>query len=92
MIDYPGKLTTRRADLPTTKILWNSTLSMPGAKYSMIDVNNFYLATSLDWCKYMCIKDKLVQRNSSTCTNYMTKYTKLWKSVEAANDFHLQAH
>jgi hypothetical protein len=31
LIDYPGELTTRTADLTTTKILWNSTISTPGA-------------------------------------------------------------
>ena len=27
LIDYPGELTTRTADLTTSKILWNSTIS-----------------------------------------------------------------
>jgi hypothetical protein len=27
LIDYPGELTTRTADLVTSKILWNSTLN-----------------------------------------------------------------
>jgi len=31
LIDYPGELTTRTADLTTAKLLWNSTLSTPGA-------------------------------------------------------------
>ena len=32
IIDYPGELATRTAD-PTAKILWNSTLSTPQARY-----------------------------------------------------------
>jgi hypothetical protein len=32
LINYPGELTTRTAVLTTSKILWNSTLSTPGAK------------------------------------------------------------
>jgi hypothetical protein len=47
LIDYARELTTRTADLTTTKILWNSTLSTPGARYSTVDVGNFYLATPL---------------------------------------------
>jgi hypothetical protein len=38
LIDYPGELTIRTADLTTAKILWNSTLSMPGAKFGAADV------------------------------------------------------
>jgi hypothetical protein len=32
LIDYPRELTTRTADLVTSKILWNSTLSTEGAR------------------------------------------------------------
>ena len=31
LIEYPGELTTRTADLITSKILWNRVLSTPGA-------------------------------------------------------------
>jgi hypothetical protein len=34
LIDYPGELTTRTADLVTSKILWNSTLSTKGGRYT----------------------------------------------------------
>ena len=60
LIEYPGELTTRTADLTTAKILWNSTLSTPGAKFSAVDVGNFYLATPLDRFEYMKIKAELV--------------------------------
>jgi hypothetical protein len=33
LINYPGKLTTRTADITTSKLHWNSVLSTPGAKY-----------------------------------------------------------
>jgi hypothetical protein len=32
-INYPRESTTRTADIMTAKLLWNSVLSMPGAKY-----------------------------------------------------------
>ena len=60
LIDYPGELTTRTADLTTAKLLWNSTLSTPGARFAAADVGNFYLATPLDRYEYMRIKADLV--------------------------------
>ena len=38
LIEYPYELTTRTADLITTKIMWNSVLSTEGAKYMCIDI------------------------------------------------------
>ena len=48
LINYPGELTTRTADLTTSKILWNSVLITQDAKYMCIDIKNFYLGTPLD--------------------------------------------
>ena len=42
LITYPGELTTRAADLTTSKVLWNSTISTRGAKYMCIDIHSFY--------------------------------------------------
>ena len=53
LIQYPDELTTRTADLITTKILWNSVISTPGAKYMCIDIKNFYLGTPLTRYEYM---------------------------------------
>jgi hypothetical protein len=47
LIEYPGELTTRTADITTAKILLNSTLSTPGAKFACTDMGNFYLATPM---------------------------------------------
>ena len=43
LIDYPGELTTRTAHLITSKILWNSVSSTPGAKFATGDIENMYL-------------------------------------------------
>ena len=32
-INYPGKLTTRTTNITTAKLLWNSVISTPGARY-----------------------------------------------------------
>lgn len=53
LIEYPGELTTRTADLTTTKILWNSTISTEGARYVCADIKSFYLETPLDRHEYM---------------------------------------
>ncbi len=38
LINYPSKLSTWTADLATSKLMWNSMLSTPGAKYMCLDI------------------------------------------------------
>ena len=38
IINYPGELTTRTADLTTSKILWNSFISTINAKHMCIEM------------------------------------------------------
>jgi len=60
LIDCPGELTTRTADLITSKIMWNSVLSTPGAKYACADIGDMCLQTPMDRYGYMRIKADLV--------------------------------
>jgi hypothetical protein len=60
LIDYPFELTTRTADLTTSKVMWNSVISTPGARYACADVKNFYLETPLDRYEYMRMPIKLI--------------------------------
>ncbi len=60
LITYPGELTTRTADLTTAKILWNSTISTPGARFACVDIENMYLQTPMDRYEYMRIKANLI--------------------------------
>ena len=53
LIDYPFELTTRTADLTTSKIMWNSVISTKDARYICADIKNFYLCTPLDRPEYM---------------------------------------
>ncbi len=55
LINYPGELTMRIADITTSKLHWNSILSTQQAKYMCLDFKNFYLAAPLDRYEYMCI-------------------------------------
>ena len=48
LIEHPGELTTRTADMTTSKLMWNSTISTHNVRYMCADVANFYLATPLD--------------------------------------------
>ena len=43
LIAYPDKLTTRTADLTVSKIMWNSVLSTDRARYTTLDIANFYI-------------------------------------------------
>jgi hypothetical protein len=54
-VDYPGNTTTPTADLPTVKILLNSTISTPGAKRLSIDLKDFYLNNKMPTLEYMWI-------------------------------------
>jgi hypothetical protein len=54
-IEYQGDKATRTAGLTTAKILINSVISTRGAKFLVIDINNFYLNTPLGQFEYMVI-------------------------------------
>ena len=51
---------TPTADVPTIKLLWNSTLSTPGAKYMTMDISNFYLGTPMERPEYMRMPLKII--------------------------------
>jgi hypothetical protein len=55
LINYPGELTTRTADVTMAKFLWNSVLSTPEAKYMCLDMKKNYLSAPLDCFEYMHI-------------------------------------
>jgi hypothetical protein len=55
LIDYPGKVSTRTADISTVKCLVNSTVSTLGAKLMAIDLKNFYLGTPMERPEFMKI-------------------------------------
>ncbi len=48
LINYLGELTTKTADLTTSKLMWNSVLSTKGAKFMCLDIKNFYLTAPLN--------------------------------------------
>jgi hypothetical protein len=59
LIDYLYELTTRTADMVSAKIMWNSVISTPGAKFGGTDIKNMYLKTPSDQYYYMQMPLKL---------------------------------
>jgi hypothetical protein len=64
-INYPGNKSTLTAHLAMAKLLINSTISTPGAKYLGIDLGNFYQSTPMQNPKYVhlhldIIPDKII--------------------------------
>jgi hypothetical protein len=55
-ICYPGDVGTNTASLELLKLLLNSVLSWKGARFSSINLKNFYLDTPMPEPKYICIK------------------------------------
>jgi hypothetical protein len=55
LINYLWELTTRTADIITSKLNWNRMMSTQKAKYMCIGMKNFYLLASLDRYKSMHI-------------------------------------
>jgi hypothetical protein len=60
LIKYDGDISTRSADLNTSKCLWNSVISTAGAKYMCLDVKIFYLGTPMKHFEYLRIPIKLI--------------------------------
>jgi hypothetical protein len=56
IICYPGDVGTNTASLELIKILLNSVLSRKGARFSTIDLKNFYLNTPMKDSEYVRIK------------------------------------
>jgi hypothetical protein len=60
LIHYPGNVHTPTADITTAKILFNSVLSTPKAKFMGIDLSDFYLITDMDDYEYMYIPEWII--------------------------------
>jgi hypothetical protein len=54
-VHYLGSAGTPTTDLLTVKLLINSTISMPNAKYMKMGIKDFYLNTPMACYKYMRI-------------------------------------
>ncbi len=59
LINYLYELTTQTANMVSAKIMWNSVISTPGAKFGGTDTKNMYLKTLLNRYEYMQMPIKL---------------------------------
>jgi hypothetical protein len=60
LVDYPGDVSTKTADITTVKILLNSVLSTPDARFMTIDLKDFYLNTPMERYEYVRIPLTLI--------------------------------
>ena len=60
LLDFPGLLSTPTATVTTTKCLFNSVISTPGAKCHVADVKNFYLNNDLPYPEYMKLHPHII--------------------------------
>ena len=52
-INYPGEVATSTADMLVEKLLFNSVVSTKDAKFTTMDISNFYLMTPLKRPEYI---------------------------------------
>ena len=71
LINYLRDCGTPTADLLTVKLLLNSVVSTPGAKFFTMDISNFYLNTPLKRKEYAGMK--LADFHESVVEHYKLK-------------------
>jgi hypothetical protein len=59
LVKYPGDCGIPTANLLMVKLLLNSIISMPNAKFMTLDLKDFYLMTPMMRYKYFCMKLEL---------------------------------
>ena len=82
LIKYPGELTTRTADLTTSKLLWNSMISTDDARFAALDVGNFYLETPFERYEYMRLQLKHFPQHTIDQYNLRENAKNGWVNVE----------
>ena len=55
-INYPGDCSTPTGDLTLFKIMLNSVISTPGARFMSLDIKSFYLNTPMERYEYVRLK------------------------------------
>jgi hypothetical protein len=59
LINYPDDCGMPAADLLMIKLMLNSVISTPNAKFMTIDIKDFYLMTPMEWYEYFRMKLEL---------------------------------
>ena len=62
-VDYQGNVSTPTSDITTVKILLNSVVSTPEAKFMTVDIKDFYLESPMERYEYMWIPVKHIPQS-----------------------------
>lgn len=81
-ITYPGDVSTPAAHLETAKLLFNSALSRPGARFMTLDLANFYLMTEINDFEYLRIKLNDMPEEIINECNLREKESNGWICIE----------
>lgn len=87
LINYKGPTSTAVASLPVIKLLINSVLSTPNAKFCSVDIKDFYLNTDLPESEYISMPFSLIPSdivkdyNLSSKAHNNTVYAKVNKGM-----------
>jgi hypothetical protein len=63
LIEYPGDISTPTAYTTMAKMVINSTILMPNAKFMCTDIKDFYLRTPMERSKYMRLPIVLIPQD-----------------------------
>ena len=86
-IDYPFDVSTKTAGLVTAKIIINSTISTPGARFVGLDIKDFYLNNSMERHEYIRIPLSAIpqaiidQYNLLLIAHNGYVYVEIWKGM-----------
>eukprot|EP00957_Ditylum_brightwellii_P147161 11205574-Ditylum_brightwellii.AAC.1 len=53
-IIYPKDVSNPTADTTVAKVLFNSTMSLPGVRFICVNIENFYLEMPMERAEYIC--------------------------------------
>ena len=65
-LHYPHDASTSIADITTIKLLLNSTIFTPNARFLALDIKNYYLGAPLDQYDYMCLPISIIPTDIAT--------------------------
>jgi hypothetical protein len=71
-VNYPGDVGTRTAELLAVKLLLNSVISTPGAKFMSLDISNFYLMAPMTRYEYVRMNLDFSPKKSLKSITYVT--------------------
>ena len=76
IMNYPGDYGTPTTYLLTVKLLLNSTISTPGARFMTLDIKYFFLMTPMERYQYMHLKVAKLPEDLFEKYNLRNRFTK----------------